>query len=336
MGPVPGQLAAAAELGRLAGSAPERGEHDAALALLDRVVPSDASTLHAVLDGAPVCAELAVRHYPSPARRALAGPFLQGAHMAKVLGAALPPSISTEADQAFRRGELYATHLAPHGFRDGMSAELRHAGRRVGFVHLSATSEAFDDTARHLLASVLPTLARLVDTAARATHEPRLPDGCSAALLDGEDAVEVAGRPVPAVLREAEFRRVVEALGPHDRRLAGLWPTSEGWVSFVLQPVGPRREGRLLLHTVTREPPHHLTSREVEVLTCVSLGLTNAAVAETLGISERTVHTHVDSVLRKTGCTNRAEAAALARREGLARPLPQLPGYGVARLASTG
>ncbi|WP_148573870.1 helix-turn-helix transcriptional regulator [Nocardioides caldifontis] len=340
-------VAAATELGLLATAQPEPGEHDAALELLDRVVRSDASTLHTVVDGDLACTEVGVRHYPEPARRALAGPFLRGPHMEQVIGAPLPPSISTEPGQRFRTGELFTTQLAPHGFRDGMSAELRHRRRRVGFVHLSATDECFDRTAQQLLASVLPALARLLDPQARLAVEPRLPEGSAAAVLTGDAAVEVDGHPLPELLGEEEFRDVVRALhhggarrdrghDPHDRRLAGLWPTRDGWCSFVVQPVGPRHEGRVLLHTLEVEPPHHLTARELEVLTCVAVGLTNAQVAGTLGISARTVHTHVDSVLRKTGCANRAAAAALARRDGLVRPLRQLDGYGVVQLAVSG
>jgi DNA-binding NarL/FixJ family response regulator len=61
-----------------------------------------------------------------------------------------------------------------------------------------------------------------------------------------------------------------------------------------------------------------LTSREVEVLRLIAIGRTNADIATALAISLNTVATHVRSILAKTGCSNRTEAAAHAMRRGLA------------------
>lgn len=56
-----------------------------------------------------------------------------------------------------------------------------------------------------------------------------------------------------------------------------------------------------------------LTAREREVLTALREGLSNAGIAEALGISIPTVKTHVSSILVKLGAESRAHAAALAR-----------------------
>ncbi|MEU7664749.1 LuxR C-terminal-related transcriptional regulator [Streptomyces lincolnensis] len=47
------------------------------------------------------------------------------------------------------------------------------------------------------------------------------------------------------------------------------------------------------------------------------------AIAQALFLSPRTVHTHVEHLLRKTGCASRAEATALAVRDGVLRPAPE-------------
>ncbi|HYM52084.1 MAG TPA: response regulator transcription factor [Candidatus Dormibacteraeota bacterium] len=56
-----------------------------------------------------------------------------------------------------------------------------------------------------------------------------------------------------------------------------------------------------------------LSGREYEVLRHLAEGLTDRNIAERLGISPRTVETHVGSILHKLGVRNRAQAAARYR-----------------------
>ncbi len=67
----------------------------------------------------------------------------------------------------------------------------------------------------------------------------------------------------------------------------------------------------------TRANPGGLTDREVEVLTLVSEGLTNAEIAGRLFLSEKTVGHHVSAILRKLGVRTRSEASAEAVRLGI-------------------
>jgi DNA-binding NarL/FixJ family response regulator len=60
-----------------------------------------------------------------------------------------------------------------------------------------------------------------------------------------------------------------------------------------------------------------LTTRELEILRLVGDGKANKQIAVELGISERTVRTHVSNLLRKIRLTSRTQAAVLAVREGL-------------------
>lgn len=57
-----------------------------------------------------------------------------------------------------------------------------------------------------------------------------------------------------------------------------------------------------------------LTRRELEILGLVAEGLSNAAIAQRLVISEGTAKTHVKNILRKLGASNRTQAAAFLRR----------------------
>ena len=60
-----------------------------------------------------------------------------------------------------------------------------------------------------------------------------------------------------------------------------------------------------------------LTPRELEVLGLIARGRSNKLIALELGISEKTVKTHVGHVLAKLGVSDRTQAALLAVRTGI-------------------
>ena len=66
-----------------------------------------------------------------------------------------------------------------------------------------------------------------------------------------------------------------------------------------------------------KQPIEPLTEREREVLGLVAQGKANKEIARQLEISERTVRTHVSSILGKLGLVSRTQAALYAVREGL-------------------
>jgi DNA-binding NarL/FixJ family response regulator len=57
-----------------------------------------------------------------------------------------------------------------------------------------------------------------------------------------------------------------------------------------------------------------LTAREREVLAQIAEGRSNREIARLLSMSEKTVKTHVSSVLAKLGVADRTQAALLAVR----------------------
>jgi NarL family two-component system response regulator LiaR len=67
-------------------------------------------------------------------------------------------------------------------------------------------------------------------------------------------------------------------------------------------------------HTIEEDK---LTRRERDVLELIVGGRSNKRIALELGISEKTVKTHVGHVLAKLGVTDRTQAALLAVRDGL-------------------
>lgn len=62
-----------------------------------------------------------------------------------------------------------------------------------------------------------------------------------------------------------------------------------------------------------------VTSRELQVLRHIALGLSNREIGRSLGISVETVKEHVQNILRKVNAVDRTQAAVWAVKKGLVR-----------------
>lgn len=69
-----------------------------------------------------------------------------------------------------------------------------------------------------------------------------------------------------------------------------------------------------------RHVGYGLTSRELEVLSLVTQGKSNADIARELFVTTKTVKYHLTGIFSKLGVRNRTEAAAFALSHGLVRP----------------
>lgn len=83
----------------------------------------------------------------------------------------------------------------------------------------------------------------------------------------------------------------------------------------VLDPASAGRLLQALAAGPAERPP--LTPREREVLGLVARGFANKRIALELGLSEKTVKTHVGRILQKLGVADRTQAAVYAVRQRL-------------------
>jgi DNA-binding CsgD family transcriptional regulator len=119
-----------------------------------------------------------------------------------------------------------------------------------------------------------------------------------------EAALALAGAGEPAALRSSLEQ--LQALGAQP---------AVAIMARRLRELGvPAPRGR---YRAARNNPAHLTARELEVLEFLVEGLSNAAVAERLVVSRRTVDHHVSAILRKLGVADRRQAATEAAALGL-------------------
>ena len=138
---------------------------------------------------------------------------------------------------------------------------------------------------------------------------PRLPDMQIVMLT-----VSANKRDLLEAMRSGAAGYLTKDLGPEalQRAVRGIrsgdLPMSRAMAAEVVRSLaGDRRRsgpGKSVDH-----PLADLSEREHEVLRHLGDGLTDREIAERLGISPRTVETHVGSILHKLGVKNRAQAA---------------------------
>lgn len=98
---------------------------------------------------------------------------------------------------------------------------------------------------------------------------------------------------------------------PSDELIAVVRAAAEG------RTLIPPEIGAQLARAVRQPRRDRLTDREREILALLAEGLSNRAVGERLGITERTVKFHVAEILARLGANNRAQAVAIAKARGL-------------------
>ncbi len=116
-----------------------------------------------------------------------------------------------------------------------------------------------------------------------------------------------------------EYGRMLLRRGRDRRDRAGeLLGEADGLAEQIGMPALLARIRSLGAPRPVAGPPDGLSFREVQILGLVAKGLSNREIGSALFISEHTAANHIRSILRKTSCANRTEAASYAHRHGLA------------------
>jgi DNA-binding NarL/FixJ family response regulator len=101
-----------------------------------------------------------------------------------------------------------------------------------------------------------------------------------------------------------------------DELVAGIEAAARGE-----SPLAPKA-ARTLLQAHVGQEEHVLRGREREILGLLASGHANKAIAARLGISEKTVKSHLTSIYRQIGVNDRVQAALWARERGIAAAPP--------------
>ena len=134
------------------------------------------------------------------------------------------------------------------------------------------------------------------------------------------DAARALPRP-PAVLLVSGFGHGSVMRAAIDRGAAGYLDKGAE-VAAIVDAIRTVAAGGTVFRAAdldaAREAPRRPTGRELEVIARVVAGSTNAEVAAELGLSEKTVETHLHRLFDRYGLVSRTELAVLAMDEGWA------------------
>ncbi|MFE3139845.1 response regulator transcription factor [Streptomyces scopuliridis] len=165
------------------------------------------------------------------------------------------------------------------------------------------------------LRSALPIGERTFDAAVAAARD------VEQALVVRDEVrrlLSVSREPTPGPAAWEEVRAAhseLRALAPRvvDAELRARLLSVCGRLAGASDPMGPSGPAGV----APRRTPVALAPREVDVLTCVASGSTNATAAGLLGLRPETVKAYLRSAMRKLGTHTRLEAVVAARRAGL-------------------
>ena len=215
----------------------------------------------------------------------------------------------TEFD--FRGTRTYLEVLGPAGFHEGVTVPftLPRCGTRGLLAMNSVHARPLDDTDCIGLTLIANDIGAMVEPDAVLQHAP--PQAELVIRLDSDGRVlsrhgETAAAPLSPlhlgrIAAQTEFATHQE-VGFRHRDREGDW-----WRVHAYR-VGEGLSSETVVVRCQRErPAGGLTARELDICGLVSFGLSNADIANLLGVSMRTAKAHIEAVLAKTDCDTRTQ-----------------------------
>jgi DNA-binding CsgD family transcriptional regulator len=218
--------------------------------------------------------------------------------------------------------------VAEYGRADGLhegilSALVSSSGAHVGFLMASWTDTAPPpDDVCVVIGLVSRALAGMIDPArsARTLASALEGDQTAIALMPDGQVIPLQGDPAAELLvSDPPGHSLVDWVtdGPPGVP-AFLWPRGpRDWYSCRLYRC---RDDVLVLAVRLLQNTYELTTRELQVLTSLAAGRSNAEVAAELCVTVRTVRAHVEHLLQKLQVSSRTAAVRVAMAEGLLVP----------------
>jgi DNA-binding CsgD family transcriptional regulator/Tfp pilus assembly protein PilF len=252
----------------------------------------EAERLLAGLEDSPLAAPALTRLLLSRSEVEEAGALLD--RHAAALGEENPDLIGLRGFVALAAGDLPGSTAA--------AQRLRQLGQRLGRTDLAAEASLLDG---HAAASAGETEAAIV------ALEASVCGYAEAGFALGEGRARLALAELAAAADSPSAPTEARAACDIFERLGAREDADRA--AALLRRLGG--SGRSATRGTDRD---QLTGRELEVLSLVAAGLSNAEIAERLVIAPKTAEHHVSRILGKLGVRSRAEAAAWATREGIA------------------
>lgn len=221
--------------------------------------------------------------------------------------APLPPTISSSNVRGeFTTSKLFREHLSKEGYADGMTLELLSAEGPIGLVHFSSqTPRAFDLDSRMVALAVSGFLALLALL---------YPDSRSQNWSDSSDP-----RLEEALTRDSAF---VEHLRSFQNSplsfMEHLW-----WIEDLLVEIVMVQPGKFKTRLISEDSYFGLTRQELNVLSVLCCGVSDAEIAKRLHLSIRTVQSHITSLRYRIQADSRLKAVVVALGSGLYIPDPK-------------
>jgi predicted ATPase/DNA-binding CsgD family transcriptional regulator len=177
--------------------------------------------------------------------------------------------------------------------------------------HLTAALRIFRDMPDGWMAA---NLCDLLSWLAVADRDPYRAVRLAGAAHSVRQRIGAAQPPALAGALERPLREARRALGSHAE---GAWRQGaaadvERAIAYALREAVPER-------TDGPSTPGGLTRRELQVVPLIARGLPDREIATLLNVSVRTAEYHVEQIRTKLGCASRAQVAAWAAENGIAR-----------------